>query len=65
MAQLRTNEALLKALAKSSSREPPADQWEKQRLSFVMGALDDGNDMTREEVQSVLDKQEGRVLNAE
>ena len=62
MTELRTNEALLKALRNSSPRNPQPEQLEKQRL-FVMGALDDENDMTREEVQSVLEKQEGRSLN--
>jgi hypothetical protein len=60
MTELRTNEALLKALENSSSRSPSFDQMEKQRLSFVMGALPEDNDMTREQVQDVLDQQEGR-----
>ena len=64
MTGLRTNEALLKALTDASSRSPSFDQLDKQRLSFVMGALPDGNGMTREEVQNVLEKQEGRKLAA-
>lgn len=63
MTELRTSEALLKALEESSPRHPLPDQLERQRLSFVMGSLDDDNDMTREEVQSVLEKQDGRALN--
>lgn len=64
MTGLRTNEALLKALQESSSRKPSFEQLEKQRLSFVMGALDDDNEMTREEVQDVLERQEGRKIAA-
>ena len=57
---LHTNDDLLKALRASSSRELSADQIEMQRLSFVIGSLDEENDMTREEVQSVLNRQDGR-----
>lgn len=63
MTGLRTNEALLRALENSSPRNPSQGQLETQRLSFVMGSLDDENEMTREEVQSVLEKQDGRALN--
>lgn len=64
MTELRTNEALLNALQKASSRSPSFDQLDKQRLSFVMGALPENNGMTREEVQQVLERQEGRKLAA-
>lgn len=60
MDHLRTNEDLLKALQESAARKPTSEQLEMQRLSFVMGSLDEDNDMTREEVQSVLERQEGR-----
>lgn len=62
MTNLRTDEGLLNALKRASSRTPSFDQLERQRLSFVMGALPDDNDMTREEVQSVIEQQEGRRL---
>ncbi|TIL71972.1 MAG: hypothetical protein E5Y59_03130 [Mesorhizobium sp.] len=62
MTTIRTNEALLRALEKSSSRSLSHDQFEKQRLSFVMGALDDENDMTREQVEQVLERQDGGQL---
>lgn len=65
MTELRTSEALLRALEKFSPRYPQPSQLETQRLSFVMGALDDENEMTREEVQSVLEKQDGRSINAQ
>lgn len=62
MNNLHTDKALLKALKESSSYAPTSDQIDRQRLSFVMGALPDGNEMTREEVQEVLERQEGRPL---
>jgi hypothetical protein len=62
MTELRTNEALLAALRDASPRSPTFDQLDKQRLSFVMGALPEENEMTREEVQEALERQEGRKL---
>jgi len=62
MTELRANGALLEALRKASPRSPSFDQLDKQRLSFVMGALPTENDMSREEVQGVLERQEGRSL---
>lgn len=64
MTELRTNEALLRALEKAASRTPSYTQMDKQRLSFVMGALPEDNKMTRDQVQSVLERQEGRKLAA-
>lgn len=64
MTDLRTDEALLRALQKAASRTPSFEQLERQRLSFVMGALPDDNKMTREQVQSVIERQEGRKLAA-
>lgn len=62
MTDLRTDEGLLQALKSASSRTPSFEQLERQRLSFVMGALPDDNNMTRDEVQSVIEQQEGRRL---
>ena len=62
MTDLRTNEALLKALEQSSSRVLSHSQIEQQRLSFVMGALDDDNNMTREQVEQVLELQDSGQL---
>ena len=64
MTELHTSEALLAALLHGSVRSPSSEQIEAQRLSFVMGVLPDSNQMTREEVKSILDKQEGRSLGA-
>jgi hypothetical protein len=54
---IRTSEALLEALEKSAARPLSHERMEEQRISFVMGALDDDNDMTREQVERVLENQ--------
>lgn len=64
MTELRTDEALLRALERAASQTPTINQIDKQRISFVMGALPTDNEMTREQVQSVLERQEGRKLVA-
>jgi hypothetical protein len=64
MTHLRTNEVLLQALEKAASRTPSFAQLDKQRLSFVMGALPEDNKMTRDQVQSVLERQGGRKFAA-
>lgn len=62
MTGLRTSEALLDALQKSSSRVLSHERMEQQRLSFVMGSLDDENDMTREQVEQALERQDSGHL---
>lgn len=62
MTSIRTNEALLKALEKSAAHPLSHERMNQQRISFVMGALDDDNDMTREQVERVLDHQDSGQL---
>ena len=57
---LKTNAALLEALKRASVRGPTAEEIAKQRLSFVMGSLKTTNEITRAEVQQILNQQEGR-----
>jgi hypothetical protein len=57
---LKTNAALLEALKRASVRGPTADEVAKQRLSFVMGSLKTTNEITRAEVQQILNQQEGK-----
>ena len=64
MTELHTDEALLEALERLTSRSPSFELFDKQRISFVMGALPDNNSMTREEVQGVLERQKGRKVAA-
>jgi hypothetical protein len=58
--ELKTNASLLEALKRASARGPSADEIEQQRLSFVMGSLKTTNQITRAEVQKILNQHEGR-----
>ena len=58
MAELRTSPALLRALAKAMEREPTADEIQRQRVSFIMGAVK-SEDVTKSRIQEVLAKQDG------
>lgn len=62
MTGLRTSEELLKALQQSSSRALSHERMEQQRLSFVMGSLDESNDMTRAQVEQALERQDNGQL---
>lgn len=64
MTELRTDPAVLSALRRVTRRNPSLEQIEQQRISFVMGVLPESNDMTREEVQGVLDRQRGETRGA-
>ena len=59
MTELRTDPAVLAALREVTRRTPSAEQIEQQRLSFVMGVLPESNNMTREQVREVLERQRG------
>ncbi|WFS06239.1 hypothetical protein [Methylobacterium sp. 391_Methyba4] len=65
MTELRTDPAVLSALRRVTRRNPSPEQIEQQRLSFVMGVLPESNDMTREEVREVLDRQRGEVRGSD
>ena len=59
MADIQTSESLLNALKKATSTSPSREQVEKQRLSFIMGALPTDNNMTRADVEKILENQRG------
>lgn len=59
MTELKTKESLLAALRNASTREPTAEEIEKQRVSFILGSLKEKNTMSREKVVALLRKQEG------
>ena len=59
MADLRTNEALLRALRKASEIRPTAEELHRQRVSFIMGIVKDDSGITRARVEQVLANQEG------
>jgi hypothetical protein len=58
--ELKTDAALLEALKRALAHNPSAEEIEQQRLSFVMGSLKTTNQITRAEVQRILNQHEGR-----
>ena len=60
MADLRTNDALLRALKASSARPLTAAELERQRVSYILGILKDDSGITRARIEEVLAKQEGK-----
>jgi hypothetical protein len=60
MADLKTNEGLLRALKEASSRKPTAEELHRQRVSFIMGIVKDTSGITRAQVERVLAEQEGK-----
>lgn len=61
MTHLETSPALLEAIRKASVTELTADEVRRQRVSFVMGTLKDQSSITRDRVEEVLAKQDGRL----
>ncbi len=59
MTGLHTNANLLKKLQASASTDLTAEELRKQRVSYVMGILKDTSTVTREQVKSMLEHQEG------
>ena len=60
MAELKTDEALLRRLRQAASAPLTAEELRRQRVSFIMGSVGDESNVTREYVESYLDAQEGR-----
>lgn len=60
MTGLRASTALLDTLRQASQRRPSADEIRKQRVSFIMGSLKPNSTVSRERVEHVLDKHEGK-----
>jgi hypothetical protein len=60
MTELRTRESLLSALKLAASRRPTAEELQKQRISFIMGSINDKSTVTRARISEVLAAQEGK-----
>jgi hypothetical protein len=60
LTDIKTDEALLKALEAAARKQPSASEIEKQRVSFIMGSLSDKNTVTRARVTQILAAHEGR-----
>ncbi len=60
MGEAKTSERLLKALRRASKHTLTAEEIERQRVSFIMGSLEPDSNVTRDRVEKILAKQEGR-----
>ena len=58
MSDLRTNDALLRALKIASEKQPTPEELFRQRVSYIMGIVK--GDITRARVEGVLAEQEGK-----
>lgn len=63
MTALKTDERLLSALRDAARRELTAEKVERQRISFIMGTIKPGREITRADVQNILYKHEGSKEN--
>jgi hypothetical protein len=59
MAELKTDEKLLKALHAAASRKVSPEEMREQRVSYIMGMFKPDSDITRERVLDVLAEQSG------
>lgn len=57
MTHLKTSEPLLRAL-RLATRPLSAEEKREQRVSFIMGSLNEESTITRAQVESMLEKQE-------
>ena len=60
---LKTKPSLLDALRAAAQEKIPADELRKQRVSFIMGSLNDASMVTRAKITEVLAKQEGKDIS--
>ena len=60
MTELRTTATLLDALRRATRRALTEDELRKQRVSFIMGSINDSTSVARTRVEEILDVQEGR-----
>ena len=60
MENLQTSNDLLEKLRRATRVELSADEIRRQRVSFVFGAINSGNDVTKEKVDEILAKHDGR-----
>lgn len=61
MTNLKTDPALLDRLRAAAKVKMSPEQLRKQKISFIMGSLGDDSTITRERVESELNKLEGNA----
>jgi hypothetical protein len=63
MTNLTTDPKLIEALRAASQRSLTYEELRKQRVSFIMASIDDSSGVTREKVEEILDRYEGRKVS--
>lgn len=59
MPELHTSKALLDALSAKPTHDLTAAELHRQRVSFILGSVDENSGITRDQVEDVLARQEG------
>jgi uncharacterized protein YnzC (UPF0291/DUF896 family) len=62
MENLKTGSELLEKLRRATRVELSEDEIRRQRVSYVFGAINSGNDVTNEKVEEILARHEGRKV---
>lgn len=57
---IKTDSALIQKLESAAKRSLSAAELHKQRVSFILGNLPNDSNVTREQVEKVLDRLEGK-----
>jgi hypothetical protein len=58
-----TEPSLISALKKAASRKLSEEELREQRISFIIGSLDEKSSVTREQVSRVLAEQSGETCD--
>jgi len=62
MTELHTDPVLLRALSDSTKRKLTEAELQAQRVSFIMGSLDEDSTVTRAQIRRVLAEQSGEAV---
>lgn len=60
MTNLTTDPKLIEALREAAQRGLTYEELRKQRVSFIMASVEDSSGVSREQVEEILDRHEGR-----
>lgn len=61
MTRFTTNPELLKALTEAAGRKMTPEEVREQRISFVMGMIDEKSDVSRADVAKIIDDRDGKA----
>ncbi|MCA3575290.1 MAG: hypothetical protein IOC86_15335 [Aestuariivirga sp.] len=64
MTEVLTDVRVLAKLKEAAGKPMTAEEIQKQRISYIMGTLDTESTLTRDEVERMLLKREGKQLTA-